>query len=326
MTNHPYHEHSILRHIAAITSQSPDTVAVEDRRQKLTYRELDDASSRFAARLQQHGVQRGQPVPVVSSLCIPFLVGILGVLKARAVYVPVDRSQWSEEHISGVLRAVNSGVLAVDSGEDRRWDGYGVVVAVDEEGNSEGSDTAEEVGEKKDEKQDEKKDGKRDEKQDEKQDAACIIFTSGTTGKPKGVIIRHEALANLVVTRRSDVCLGAGDRFLMILSPAFDGKFVILLILLILFIFVLLNLLFSVPDFYVVCAGILNTQPLQRIPAFFSFLNISPCYILCLCCFLTSGSPGQHATGTFSRSCAVEERWFSPLRAISRPDFVRAIS
>lgn len=195
---------SIHHLIADSCSRYPNKIAVEDGKEQITYRELDHASSRFAARLVEKGVEPGQPVPVLSTLCIPLIIGILGILKTGAVYVPIDRSQWSEDHIASVLQSVNGGLL-VYTGAKRCWEGYDAVEATTAKDNVSG-DADMWIG------------------NSGSTELACIIFTSGTTGKPKGVMIRYEALANFVLSRRSNVNLGPGDRFLLILSVAFDGE------------------------------------------------------------------------------------------------------
>ena len=53
---------------------------------------------------------------------------------------------------------------------------------------------------------------------------AYVIYTSGTTGEPKGVMVEHDAIANLIAGDREHFDLGAGDRVAQSSSPAYDSS------------------------------------------------------------------------------------------------------
>jgi long-subunit acyl-CoA synthetase (AMP-forming) len=55
-----------------------------------------------------------------------------------------------------------------------------------------------------------------------------IAVTSGTTGKPKGVMVKHISLMNLVTSRPFNMDTTSEDKVLLGLSVAFDGKFAVL--------------------------------------------------------------------------------------------------
>lgn len=89
----------LLTGLEAWSLRSPDALAVEDERGRgLTYQQLDDAADRLSTRLRALGVVRGDRVGVCMPKSINSLIGILGILKARAAYVPVDYSAPAERN------------------------------------------------------------------------------------------------------------------------------------------------------------------------------------------------------------------------------------
>jgi non-ribosomal peptide synthetase component F len=72
------------------TAKSPDeTAAISDNR-SITYAGLEDITSRLAALLKERGVSKGDRVGIYLDKSIESVIGVLGVLKAGGVYVPVD--------------------------------------------------------------------------------------------------------------------------------------------------------------------------------------------------------------------------------------------
>ncbi len=81
----------LLQHLlTASASKFPDKKAVVYGDEAITYEELDIASSQLANCLIDQGVQRGDRVGIFINKSIPSLVTIYGILKADAVYVPLD--------------------------------------------------------------------------------------------------------------------------------------------------------------------------------------------------------------------------------------------
>lgn len=71
-------------------AERPDAVAVSHGEQEYTYRQVDQASNRFAWFLIEHGVRREDPVAVILERPFEMVVAILGILKACGAYVPID--------------------------------------------------------------------------------------------------------------------------------------------------------------------------------------------------------------------------------------------
>lgn len=135
------------------------------------------------------------------------VVGVLAILKADAAYVPIDRDQWPQERIENVLAQVSS-ELVVYTGRKMMTLPAGVTAAIsaEEDGQVEPDDDGSALAER-------------------GADLAAIIFTSGTTGKPKGVMVRDDSLARFVTRPHFNYDVTPDDRVLLVLSVAFDGEF-----------------------------------------------------------------------------------------------------
>jgi amino acid adenylation domain-containing protein len=73
-------------------SQRPDAVALIHGEREYTYRQLDEASNRFARFLIDHGLKHEELVAVILERPFEMIVAMLGVLKAGGAYVPIDQA------------------------------------------------------------------------------------------------------------------------------------------------------------------------------------------------------------------------------------------
>jgi non-ribosomal peptide synthetase component F len=202
----------------SIARRHPSTVAVDAGHFHLTYSELDELSTQLASHIRLHTVP-GQPIPFLTELSASAVIGVLGILKAGAIYVPVDCSQWPKGHTTNVLQAIGGQVLVYSDQFDqiaKTYPQYSTVISVSDDGRISFEDTFVE------EKSFVTVHSSLCMPQDE-QELACVIFTSGTAGKPKGVMIRHEALTNFVHSRKHYLGHGGASRSLLTLSISFDG-------------------------------------------------------------------------------------------------------
>src|SRR5437867_4118682 len=96
--------------IAEQARRTPDLVAVVFEQQRLTYRELDRRADRLGRRLRGLGVGPETLVGLFVERSLEMVVGILGILKAGAAYVPIDPAN-PQERIAFVLTDANVTVL-----------------------------------------------------------------------------------------------------------------------------------------------------------------------------------------------------------------------
>ena len=177
-----------------------DAVALDGRQGRVTYAALDEQSSRVANGLLRAGVTPGDIVGLLLDRSPLALVAILGILKAGAAYLPLDRSL-PEERLAFVLNDARTVAIIAPSGTQVP---QGVAAPVFDVQVLLQADVAGALP---------TVDG----------DAlAYVMYTSGSTGTPKGVEIRHRSIIRLV--RGIDyVALGDAPRILHAAPLGFDA-------------------------------------------------------------------------------------------------------
>lgn len=207
----------------------PDGIAVEHLGQRITYRELDRQARRLAGRMREAGVRPGDRVGLFVQRSIDMVIGIVATLKLGAAYVPQCAGIAPTEQIRQVMLSAGIDVVLCT----RRWrdalprvrrtrpitptrhdegdadDGLTRFVVIDERSAqpvsgppwSDALDTAPKVS---------------------PDDLCFVLFTSGTTGRPNGVMVTHANACNIIATPPGDLGLRPGMRIAQLLNIGFD--------------------------------------------------------------------------------------------------------
>ena len=166
-----------------------ERVAVEDDRATWSYGQLGARVTELAAQLTAAGVRPETPVAVTMAPSAELVAAVLAVLEVGAAYVPLVPELPAERREEILVRA--GAALSIED------DGAGGGVVVRATGVAAAAPQAE---------------------------LAYVIFTSGTTGVPKGICIGHPGLAHLLAATQRAYQLGAEDAVLFATSASFDAS------------------------------------------------------------------------------------------------------
>nr|WP_256560316.1 non-ribosomal peptide synthase/polyketide synthase [Myxococcus dinghuensis] len=199
-------EASIPALFARQVADTPHAVALASASGQYTYAELAQRSARLANHLRSLGVRRGSRVGLAMERSAELIVGMLGVLEAGAAYVPLDPGH-PPERLSWILREAGVDILVTQQSLDEGWPGLTfppVLIDADWDVIARQPATAptEPLG---------------------GDDLAYVMFTSGSTGQPKGVCVPHRGVTRLV-RGSTFMRMGPEEVFLHLAPAAFDAS------------------------------------------------------------------------------------------------------
>ncbi|MGG1616270.1 amino acid adenylation domain-containing protein [Paenibacillus sp. NRS-1781] len=183
--------------------KKPNSTALIYDGQYMSYADLNERANQLARHLQQNGVTRNSIVGIMTERSFEMMIGIMGILKSGAAYMPISQdfpsqrikymvensgtsllltTQSLEDHLESIdVKRVN-----LDNPEIYRGD-ISNLLSVNEE-----------------------------------HDLAYIIYTSGSTGQPKGVMIEHGTLLNRITWMVKEYNIQEHDVFLQKTPYVFD--------------------------------------------------------------------------------------------------------
>ncbi|MFJ7996518.1 amino acid adenylation domain-containing protein [Streptomyces sp. NPDC096310] len=197
----------LVEAVSRHAESAPDALAVAYPAEgtALTYRELDGRAARLAGHLASRGVRPGDHVV----LCLPpgaeLVVAFLAVVRAGAAYVPLDPGHPAERRRLIARDCAARAVVTLSRFADAHADTGPTVIALDAD--------AERITER---------DSTFAPVPVGPEATAYVCYTSGTTGAPKGVVVPHRAVLDLV-NSTDYVRIAADDNVAQAANPAFDA-------------------------------------------------------------------------------------------------------
>ncbi|MET0647618.1 MAG: amino acid adenylation domain-containing protein, partial [Pyrinomonadaceae bacterium] len=186
-------------------ARTPDAVAVTFEGRHFTYRELNERANRLARLLIRSGVGPEGIVPICVERSIEMVVGLYGILKAGAAYLPLDPA-YPAERLAFMLRDCRPSVLLTQRPLFETLPAHGArAICLDADWSEIEAEAVDNptVGVA-------------------ASNLAYVIYTSGSTGKPKGAMNTHRAIINRLLWMQEAYGLDATDSVLQKTPFSFD--------------------------------------------------------------------------------------------------------
>jgi amino acid adenylation domain-containing protein len=179
-THHNYPQvQTLVEMFEEQVASRPDATALICDKTVLTYGELDRRSNQLAHRLQSLGLKRNEIVAICLERSLDFAVGLLAVLKAGGVYLPLD-PVYPQDRLAFMLEQARAPVLLTREELVGSFSCLPArVVCLDRDREALAGESEARLN-----------------CRVTPQDLAYVIYTSGSTGQPKGVIVEHRQILN----------------------------------------------------------------------------------------------------------------------------------
>jgi amino acid adenylation domain-containing protein len=187
-TNVEYEHSTVVEAFRAQARRTPDEIALVCGETALTYAQLDKQSDRLALHIGEVTGVKAPKVALSLPRSIDLLVAIWGVLKAGGAYVPIDRLS-PGERVAFLVKDSGAAMILTDLTQTGSSD-HGAISPLPLDPTAE--------------------------------DLAYVMYTSGSTGQPKGVMVSHGSLMNYVAWAKDQYTAGTPAAFPLYSSIAFD--------------------------------------------------------------------------------------------------------
>ncbi|MCW1242762.1 non-ribosomal peptide synthetase, partial [Bacillus pretiosus] len=183
--------------------KTPDKVAAVFGENELTYKELNEKANSLARELRKKAVLPETVVAVMLERSVEMIVGVLGVIKSGAAYMPID-PDYPKERVNYILKNSDVDLLITESKFIDNVDLDCKIINIDEESVFINDKSNLDII-------------------NTQEDLLYVLYTSGTTGKPKGVMVTQGNLVNMVYSWTSHYQLNEFDvNLLQMASISFD--------------------------------------------------------------------------------------------------------
>ena len=197
----PLAEATIPTLFAAQAAQTPEAVALVCGETQLTYRQLQQRATALAHTLRQQGIGPEQVVGLYAGRSLDLVIGMLAILQAGGAYLPLDVAS-PPARLAQLLQQAGVSLLLTQSPlRDRLPQGPWQILCLD-------SDLSAAPAEL--------------DCPAQPEHLAYVMYTSGSTGLPKGVAVSHRAITRLVLNTNY-VTISAGDRLAFASNISFDA-------------------------------------------------------------------------------------------------------
>jgi amino acid adenylation domain-containing protein len=185
----------------------PQHLAVICNDQKLTYAELNARANQLAHHLRKLGAGPEVLIPICVDRSAAMAIGILGILKSGAAYVPIDPA-YPTERIAFMLADTAAPIIVTQAPLHAQLPKTNAhVVRLDDDWIEIAAHSSDNLNINCD-----------------SENLSYVIYTSGSTGKPKGTMLTQTNLSHYVLALQAEIQLTPADRYLHLASTAFSSS------------------------------------------------------------------------------------------------------
>ncbi len=206
LTSREYSEDNCLHQLfESQVLKTPDAIAVEFQEQKLTYRELNERANQLAHHLRKRGVAPDSRVALYVHRSLEMMVALLAIMKAGGAYVPLD-PMFPRERLEFMLQDAGVAMLVTQAALlDVLPTQAAQIVCIDRDWSAIAQESAESPA-----------------TEVTPASLSYVIFTSGSSGRPKGVQIEHRSLVNFLTSMGNRPGISKDDALLAVTTLSFD--------------------------------------------------------------------------------------------------------
>ncbi|MET4141838.1 amino acid adenylation domain-containing protein [Pedobacter sp. UYP1] len=201
------HEQTLIDLFSWQAAQTPDAIALVYLDQTLTYKALEEQSNQLGHYLRSAGVREDTLVPICITRSVEMMIGILGILKSGGAYVPID-SEYPQERINYILSDTHAAIVVSNEANKSLLLAQHAdirIISLDGENEAIANEPTSAVPTAL-----------------RPAHLCYVMYTSGSTGQPKGVLVTHSNVTSLI-SGANYIKLSSRDALLSAGSASFDA-------------------------------------------------------------------------------------------------------